>query len=166
VPTETNERHVAYLDGVRGIAAQIVVVHHFILDFGPGNRKLDAVFNGYTAVLIFLVLSGFVFSPGSTRCCARMRFASTSYSLASWHSGIRARHLIFRRLLIPPSFFVISGFPNFVIQNDISSAVGAGELDAALICDLANSNNVLSTACRARNHAAIGAHVDFSVALQ
>jgi peptidoglycan/LPS O-acetylase OafA/YrhL len=48
VPTETKERRVAYLDGIRGIAAQIVVVHHFILDFGPGNRKLDAVSNGYT----------------------------------------------------------------------------------------------------------------------
>ena len=66
-------------------------------------------------------------------------------------------------LLIPPSFLVNRGFPNFVIQNNLCGAVGAGELDPALICDLANSNNMLGAACRAPNDAAIRAHVDFSV---
>jgi hypothetical protein len=54
-------------------------------------------------------------------------------------------------------------FPNFVIQNNIGSAAGAGELDPALICDLSNSNNMLGAACRAPNDAAICAHVDFSM---
>jgi hypothetical protein len=66
-------------------------------------------------------------------------------------------------LLIPPSFLVNSRLPNFVIQNDIGSAVAAGELDPALICDLSNADNMLRAASRAPNDAAIRAHVDFSV---
>jgi hypothetical protein len=58
---------------------------------------------------------------------------------------------------------VNSGFANFVIQNNICRAGGAGELDPALICDLSNSNNMLGAACRAPNDAAVRAHVDFSV---
>jgi hypothetical protein len=66
-------------------------------------------------------------------------------------------------LLIPPSFLVNSRLLDFVIQNDISRAVRAGEFDPALICDLSNSDNVLRAACRAPNDAAIRAHVNFSV---
>jgi hypothetical protein len=58
---------------------------------------------------------------------------------------------------------VKSGFANFVIQNSICAAADAGELNPALICDLANSNNVLGAACRAPNDVAIRAHVDFSM---
>lgn len=65
--TEPNSRRVAYLDGVRGVAAQFVVIHHFVLGFGSDHRKLDALFNGYTAVLIFFVLSGFVMSASSAK---------------------------------------------------------------------------------------------------
>jgi hypothetical protein len=54
-------------------------------------------------------------------------------------------------------------FTNFVIQNNIGSAVGAGELDPALICDLSNSDNMLRAACRAPNDVAIRTHVDFSM---
>lgn len=65
--SEAASRRVAYLDGVRGVAAQIVVIHHFILGFGTHHRTLDAIFNGYTAVLIFFVLSGLVMSASSAK---------------------------------------------------------------------------------------------------
>ena len=69
-----------FLDGVRGLAALIVVIHHYILAFFPamffGNSKinhfageheystspLQLFYNGSFAVCIFFVLSGFVLS--------------------------------------------------------------------------------------------------------
>ncbi|MEI7890423.1 MAG: acyltransferase [bacterium] len=75
-------RKISYLDGLRGLAAFVVVFHHFILAFYPalllgGNTQahlvgkndefvsgtlLNLFYNGNFAVCIFFVLSGFVLS--------------------------------------------------------------------------------------------------------
>lgn len=57
--------HLAYLDSVRGIAAMIVVIYHYInWDYSSYAKvKLaNIVFNGGDAVSFFFVLSGFVLS--------------------------------------------------------------------------------------------------------
>jgi hypothetical protein len=74
--------------------------------------------------------------------------------------------MIRRLLIIPPSFFVNSGFLDFVIQNDIGRAIRAGELDPALISDLSNADNMLCPTGRTPNDAAVRAHVDFSALLR
>ncbi len=73
---------IRYLDGLRGLAAFVVVIHHFILAFYPalffgfntqthlGNgfelfmsgSVFNVLYNGNFAVCIFFVLSGFVLS--------------------------------------------------------------------------------------------------------
>lgn len=75
-------KKISYLDGLRGVAAFIVVFHHFILAFYPalffGSSAIDhlrsgealfmsgsvfnILYNGNFAVCIFFVLSGFVLS--------------------------------------------------------------------------------------------------------
>jgi peptidoglycan/LPS O-acetylase OafA/YrhL len=78
--------HIRYLDGLRGLAALVVVVHHFLIAFYPamhtGNgaethfgihqshfieayfarTPLNVLYGGDFAVCIFFVLSGFVLS--------------------------------------------------------------------------------------------------------
>ncbi len=78
------EKHkLRYLEGIRGLAAIIVVLHHYILAFYPafnfgdanqahiGNGKIELLFaqtplniiyNGGFAVCIFFILSGYVLS--------------------------------------------------------------------------------------------------------
>lgn len=75
-------KKIRYLDGLRGLAAFIVVIHHFILAFYPalysGSGKMihlpagteafasgsviNLLYNGNFAVCIFFVLSGYVLS--------------------------------------------------------------------------------------------------------
>lgn len=57
--------HLAYLDSVRGIAAMIVVIYHYInWDYSDRTevKIANIVFNGGDAVAFFFVLSGFVLS--------------------------------------------------------------------------------------------------------
>jgi hypothetical protein len=86
--------------------------------------------------------------------------------VAFLYPGICVRRPIRRLLIIPPSFFVNSRLLDFVIQNDISRAIGAGELDPALISDLSNADNMLRPTGRTLNDAAVRAHVDFSAPLR
>src|SRR5687767_11167726 len=81
--TELQKNKLEFLDGVRGVAAIIVVLHHFGIAFFPainfldpekihlGNGQLELTiaktplnifFNGGFAVSVFFVLSGFVLS--------------------------------------------------------------------------------------------------------
>lgn len=81
--TEPQKNKLGFLDGVRGIAMMIVVIHHFGLAFFPainyllpekihlgngavelmiGRTPLNIFFNGGFAVSVFFVLSGFVLS--------------------------------------------------------------------------------------------------------
>ncbi|HTB05880.1 MAG TPA: acyltransferase family protein, partial [Bacteroidia bacterium] len=79
-----NGKKVQYLEGLRGLAASLVVIHHFLLAFYPsvyfGDPKtvhtthfielayfrspLSALTNGNFMVAIFFVLSGYVLSRG------------------------------------------------------------------------------------------------------
>jgi len=76
------EQRVAFLDGLRGLAAVVVVLSHYLAAFYPGIIFCDSsfnhfsgsleqiialspisfVFNGHFAVVIFFVLSGYVLS--------------------------------------------------------------------------------------------------------
>lgn len=104
---------VAYLDGIRGVAAFIVVIHHFLLAFYPAyyncdenashlngwdiqyGRSLYSVFsNGNFCVCVFFVLSGFVLS--------RKYFAS--HAMETLISGAHRR---FIRLYIPIAATII-----------------------------------------------------------
>jgi peptidoglycan/LPS O-acetylase OafA/YrhL len=56
---------IAYLDSVRGLAALVVVVFHFLTWQWAATRKVELatlVFNGSSAVSVFFVLSGLVLS--------------------------------------------------------------------------------------------------------
>ena len=62
---DTEPQRLDYLDSVRGIAAMMVVVYHFIGWNWPDYTKFHVasmVFNGADAVSFFFVLSGFVLS--------------------------------------------------------------------------------------------------------
>ena len=61
----SRHQRIEYLDSVRGIAAMMVVIYHFIGWRWPDYTKYHAasmVFNGADAVSFFFVLSGFVLS--------------------------------------------------------------------------------------------------------
>ena len=108
-----NNRHLAYLDGIRGVAAFGVFLHHFCLAFYtayfnfyvssahlPGNLELwygksvfSVITNGNFFVCIFFVLSGFVLSQ---------KYFSTQ-SLEDIISGAQRR---FFRLYIPVAFTI------------------------------------------------------------
>ena len=65
---------VACLDGLRGIAAAQVMVGHFLYAFRPAwFARLDPLVNGDFAVFLFLVLSGFVLTPGFERAPRALR---------------------------------------------------------------------------------------------
>ena len=75
-------KRIAYLDGLRGLAVLVVVLHHFMLAFYPAiyggyqdllhtnsgvelliyRTPLNIFFNGNFAVFLFIILSGFVLS--------------------------------------------------------------------------------------------------------
>lgn len=51
---------VAYLDGLRGLAAMQVVIHHYALAFLNDSNHFGFIGNGNFAVFIFFLMSGFV----------------------------------------------------------------------------------------------------------
>lgn len=62
---QDNFKRIDYLDSVRGIAAMMVVVYHFMggkWSYKPIFHVASMVFNGSDAVSFFFVLSGFVLS--------------------------------------------------------------------------------------------------------
>jgi len=84
-PTRETDERIGYLDGVRGLAALVVVAAHFAaaflpaLYFGPQkptdstvllalwNSPLYVLWNGAFAVVVFFVLSGFVIARSTQR---------------------------------------------------------------------------------------------------
>ncbi|HNW50930.1 MAG TPA: acyltransferase [Prolixibacteraceae bacterium] len=54
------KNHYEILDGLRGVAALIVVVFHLFETFSGGNHLKQIINHGYLAVDFFFVLSGFV----------------------------------------------------------------------------------------------------------
>lgn len=52
--------HYEILDGLRGVAAIIVVIFHILETFAAGNHITQIINHGYLAVDFFFVLSGFV----------------------------------------------------------------------------------------------------------
>ena len=55
-----SKKHYEILDGLRGIAAIIVVIFHLLETFTHGDNKIQIINHGYLAVDFFFVLSGFV----------------------------------------------------------------------------------------------------------
>jgi peptidoglycan/LPS O-acetylase OafA/YrhL len=54
------KKHYEILDGLRGVAAIIVVAFHIFEAFAGGNRFVQIINHGYLAVDFFFLLSGFV----------------------------------------------------------------------------------------------------------
>jgi peptidoglycan/LPS O-acetylase OafA/YrhL len=54
------KKHYEILDGLRGVAAILVVAFHIFEAFGGGNRFIQIINHGYLAVDFFFLLSGFV----------------------------------------------------------------------------------------------------------
>ncbi|KAA3640578.1 MAG: acyltransferase, partial [Bacteroidetes bacterium] len=55
-----SKKHYEILDGLRGVAAIIVVMFHLLETFTHGNNHIQIINHGYLAVDFFFVLSGFV----------------------------------------------------------------------------------------------------------
>lgn len=55
-----SRKHYVILDGLRGVAAIMVVIFHFFETFSGGNHLQQIINHGYLAVDFFFVLSGFV----------------------------------------------------------------------------------------------------------
>src|SRR6266404_2717599 len=55
-----SKRHYKILDGLRGVAAIIVVLFHILEIFSGGIHTRQIINHGYLAVDFFFVLSGFV----------------------------------------------------------------------------------------------------------
>ena len=107
---------IAYLDGIRGVAAFLVFFHHFLLAFYSayytfdlnasnlpgwevryGQSLFSVITNGHFCVCIFFVLSGFVLS--------RKYFQSQKLEVLV--SGANRRFL---RLYIPIAFTMIIAY--------------------------------------------------------
>ena len=108
---------ITYLNGLRGVAAFIVVFHHFIYAFYPAlflgfgaqlhlktgeevffsGSIFNLLYNGNFAVCIFFVLSGFVLS--------HKFFLQKDYSVIK--EGVAKRYV---RLVIPVAFSVLVAF--------------------------------------------------------
>ena len=59
-PGTKSERHYSELDGLRGLAAFVVVFHHYVLLGSPtrfGKLFFHVVANGHSAVILFFVLA-------------------------------------------------------------------------------------------------------------
>lgn len=54
------KKHYEILDGLRGVAAILVVIFHIFETFNGGNRFAQIINHGYLAVDFFFLLSGFV----------------------------------------------------------------------------------------------------------
>ncbi|MGI4728764.1 MAG: acyltransferase family protein [Janthinobacterium lividum] len=59
-PQITPKNHYEILDGLRGVAAILVVMFHVFETFNGGNRFAQIINHGYLAVDFFFLLSGFV----------------------------------------------------------------------------------------------------------
>jgi peptidoglycan/LPS O-acetylase OafA/YrhL len=59
-PTPTPKRHYHILDGLRGVAALMVVIYHLFEAFSPDRPLTQWINHGYLAVDFFFLLSGFV----------------------------------------------------------------------------------------------------------
>lgn len=55
-----SKNHYEILDGLRGVAAIVVVIFHLLETFSGGNNQKQIINHGYLAVDFFFVLSGFV----------------------------------------------------------------------------------------------------------
>ena len=55
-----SKNHYDILDGLRGVAAVLVVVFHLFESFTGGNHLIQVINHGYLSVDFFFVLSGFV----------------------------------------------------------------------------------------------------------
>src|SRR5271156_4386761 len=64
MPGRLSGHYVAALDGLRGVAILIVMLHHFEFLLPGGSRVADAVkgvfYTGWSGVDLFFVLSGFL----------------------------------------------------------------------------------------------------------
>ncbi|MCJ8014141.1 acyltransferase [Paenibacillus sp. KQZ6P-2] len=106
---------IAYLDGLRGLAACVVVVSHFFQVFAPSvfegkqeivhfafesfaaRTPLNVLFNGNFSVCVFFVLSGFVLS---------WRYFCTKDKIHIYSSALRR----FFRLAVPAALSVIFAY--------------------------------------------------------
>lgn len=111
---------IAYLDGVRGLAACVVVVSHFFQVFAPSvfegkpeiahfafeglaaRTPLNLLFNGNFSVCVFFVLSGFVLS---------WRFFHTKDRIHIYSSALRR----YFRLAVPAALSVFLAYVVMVL---------------------------------------------------
>lgn len=121
-----------YLDGIRGVAAFLVFVHHFLLCFYPahysfniketnlhgwdvayGRNVLSVFTNGNYCVFIFFVLSGFVLSR-------------KYYHTGDIETPVWAQYKRFVRLYIPVAFSLVVCY--LLIKSHLFFNVAASQL--------------------------------------
>jgi peptidoglycan/LPS O-acetylase OafA/YrhL len=149
------QQKLAFLEGVRGVAAVIVVFHHFGLAFFPAINYLDKsrtrlgdgslelmiarsplniFFSGGFAVAIFFILSGFVLS---------YKFhESHDYRILKTSAAKR-----YFRLLVPVSAIILICYLLYVFQlyrvKDISTITGASDWAGGLFTGLGGIGDML-----------------------
>ncbi len=119
--TRAQPRRLLGLDGVRGVAATFVVLHHcWLLSFPGYPRNTGPLWTGWLlyghfAVVVFIALSGFSLAVSPAR--------------HDWQLGSRARFAWRRAWRILPPYWAALAF-SLIIAWTIVSQPGAGNPDA------------------------------------
>lgn len=101
-----SKKHYEVLDGLRGVAAVMVVAFHLLEAFTHGNHLIQIINHGYLAVDFFFVLSGFVIGYAYDD-----RWGQMTLTGFFRRRLIRLHPMIIMGMLIGAILFYFGGYP-------------------------------------------------------
>jgi peptidoglycan/LPS O-acetylase OafA/YrhL len=133
---ESRRLHFGYLDGLRGLLAAYVVLFHVVADgreaLVPGS-PINILRFGHEAVVVFMVLSGFLLALPVARSADRQPIGGTSGFLVR-----RARRIL------PPYYPALFLLPAFLIAVEVANGFTRQGTDWGRIRELSLGPGMLS----------------------